>query len=221
MPLSPHLHLLAQRVWDYHRLNHALVESDAILVLCSHDTSVAERGAQLALDGFAPLLIFSGGLGGITKHLWTEPEADQFAAIARRMGVAAERILIENRSTNTGENITFTQALLAGRGLDPQSFIVVQKPYMERRSYATFRKRWPDKTVLVTSPQVSFDDYLANYSNAALSADDVVSIMVGDLQRVREYPAKGFQIPQDIPDDVWAAYEGLVRAGFDRHLIRV
>jgi uncharacterized SAM-binding protein YcdF (DUF218 family) len=218
--LDPHIHSLALRVWNYHRMNHVLAKSDAILVLCSHDTSVAERGAQLALDGWAPLLIFSGGLGGITKHLWTEPEADQFAAIARRMGVADERILIENRSTNTGENITFTQALLAARGLDPQTFIVVQKPYMERRSFATFRKRWPDKTVLVTSPQVSFDDYLANYSNASLSPEDVISIMVGDLQRVREYPAKGFQVSQHIPDDVWSAYEELVRAGFDRHLIR-
>lgn len=217
--MNPHIHHLAEVIWDYHRLNHTLVPADVILVLCSHDTSVAERGAQLALDGWAPLLIFSGGLGAITKRMWSEPEADQFAAIARRMGVAGERILIENRSTNTGENITCTQALLAERGLDPQAFIVVQKPYMERRSFATFRKRWPDKTVLVTSPQVSFDDYLANYSNASLSADDVISIMVGDLQRVREYPARGFQIPQDIPDDVWSAYEELVRAGFDRHLI--
>src|SRR4051794_5812419 len=220
MPLSSHIHHLAEIIWHYHRLNHSLDKSDAILVLCSHDTSVAERGAQLALEGWAPLLIFSGGLGTITRQMWTEPEADQFAAIARRMGVADDRILIENRSTNTGENITCTRALLAERGLDRQTFIVVQKPYMERRSFATFRQRWPDKTVLVTSPQVSFDDYLANYSNASLPADDVISIMVGDLQRVREYPAKGFQIPQDIPDNVWAAYEELVRAGFDRHLIR-
>ena len=217
--MDPHIHELAEIVWNYHRLNHQLVPADVILVLCSHDTSVAERGAQLALDGWAPLLVFSGGLGAITKRMWTEPEADQFAAVARRMGVADDRILIENRSTNTGENITCTQALLAERGLDPQTFIVVQKPYMERRSYATFRQRWPEKTVRVTSPQVSFRDYLDNYSNASLSADDVISIMVGDLQRVREYPARGFQIPQDIPHDVWAAYEELVRAGFDRHLI--
>jgi hypothetical protein len=44
--------------------------------------------------------------------------------------------------------------------------------------------------------------------------------MVGDLQRIREYPARGFQIPQDIPDDVWDAYEQLVRAGYDRHLMK-
>jgi hypothetical protein len=53
-----------------------------------------------------------------------------------------------------------------------------------------------------------------------LSADDVVSIMVGDLQRIRLYPQKGFQIAQDIPDDVWRAYESLVAAGYDKHLIK-
>ena len=52
-----------------------------------------------------------------------------------------------------------------------------------------------------------------------MSADDVVSIMVGDLQRIRLYPQKGFQIAQDIPDDVWHAYESLVAAGYDKHLI--
>ena len=42
--------------------------------------------------------------------------------------------------------------------------------------------------------------------------------MVGDLQRIKIYPDKGFQIPQEIPEDVWAAYEALVSAGYDQHL---
>ena len=188
--------------------------------VCSHDTAVAERGAELFLDGWAPLLIFSGGLGTITRHLWSEPEADQFAAIAERMGVPRESILTENRSTNTGENVLFTKQLLALRGLDPQSFILVQKPYMERRSYATFMKVWPEKRAIVTSPKVSLDEYLERYSNDTLSTDDVVSIMVGDLQRVKLYAEKGFQIPQDIPPDVWDAYEALVEAGYDTRLVR-
>jgi hypothetical protein len=43
--------------------------------------------------------------------------------------------------------------------------------------------------------------------------------MVGDLQRIRLYPEKGFQIHQDIPDDVWDAYEELVKAGYTKYLI--
>jgi uncharacterized SAM-binding protein YcdF (DUF218 family) len=210
---------LAQVLWDYHQLHQTLVASDAILVLCSHDLRVAERGAELLLQGWAPLLIFSGGLGSITRGLMTTPEADQFAAVATRMGVPAGQILIENTSTNTGENVRFTRALLDARGLAPRSFIVVQKPYMERRSYATFRKVWPAPQVRVTSPQVSMDEYLRAYGHASLSAHDVIGIMVGDLQRIRVYAERGFQIPQEIPDAVWAAYEELVQAGFNQRLV--
>lgn len=218
--MDDRIHALAEKLWNYHKMNHELSRADAILVLCSHDTAVAERGAQLFLDGWAPLLIFSGGLGTITRQLWHEPEADQFARIAVAMGVPPERILIENRSTNTGENVLFTRRLLDERQLSLQRFILVQKPYMERRSYATFKQRWPEKDVAVTSPQVSFDDYVNGYSNKALSSDDVVAIMVGDLQRIRVYAEKGYQIPQDIPDDVWEAFEALVHAGYDKYLIR-
>ena len=216
---DPRIRALVETIWNYHRLDHRLAKADVILVLCSHDTIVAERGAELFHQGWAPLLIFSGGLGAITRHFWSEPEANQFAEIAVSLGVPRDRILIENRSTNTGENVSFTRQLLAGRGLDPQTFIVVQKPYMERRSYATFKKVWPGKDVIVTSPQLSMDDYLARYSHETLSPEDVVSIMVGDLQRIHLYPAKGFQIPQEIPADVWRAYEQLIEAGFNRHLI--
>jgi len=219
--MSNHIRLLAEQIWRYHLMNHQLEKADAILVLCSHDKRVAERGAELFLEGWAPLLIFSGGLGTITSEMWTEPEADQFAAIAIKLGVPKSKILIENRSTNTGENVLFTRLLLAEKQLNPEKFILVQKPYMERRAYATFRKLWPEKKVCVTSPQVSFEQYLSEYKNEGLSSDDVISIMVGDLQRIKIYPERGFQIPQEIPREIWAAYEELVRTGYDKYLVPI
>ena len=210
---------LAQILWDYHHLGHTLSPADAVMVLCSHDTRVAERGAELFLQGMAPLLIFSGGLGSITRHLLTTPEAEVFAAIAEGAGVPRDRMLVENRSTNTGENVLFTKRLLAERGLDLQHFILVQKPYMERRTFATFKKVWPEPEILVTSPQVTMDEYLRGYSHDSLSPADVVSIMVGDLQRIRVYAERGFQISQEIPDEVWRAYEELVARGYDGRLV--
>jgi hypothetical protein len=44
--------------------------------------------------------------------------------------------------------------------------------------------------------------------------------MVGDLQRIKIYPAHGFQIEQEIPEPVWQAFEVLVRAGYDKYLIQ-
>lgn len=218
--LDPGIRSLVEKLWNYHQLHHELSPADAILVLCSHDTRVAERGAELFLDRWAPLLIFSGGLGGITRHLWDEPEANLFARIATGMGVPADRILIENRSTNTGENVRFTRQLLDERGLELQKFIVVQKPYMERRSYATFKQQWPGKALVVTSPVVSLDEYLTEHADHPVPPGEVISVMVGDLQRIRLYPALGFQIEQEIPDEVWTAFQALVDAGYDRHLIR-
>ncbi len=207
--------VLAKQLWDYHHVNHNLEKADCILVLGSHDTRVANRGAELYLQGFAPILIFSGGLGNFTEGLWDESEADKFAKIAISLGVPEDAILIENRSTNTGENIMLTQALLKEKGLDPESFIVVQKPYMERRSLATFKKHWPEKTLFVTSPQISFEDY----PTEEISLEKVIHIMVGDLQRIKEYPNKGYMIFQEILEEVWKAYEGLVERGYREHMI--
>ena len=218
--MDQQIYALAETIWDYHRLKHQVAPADAILVLCSHDERVAERGAQLFLEGFAPLIIFSGGHGAITRQLWPEPEAERFARIALSLNVPRGSILIEAESTNTGENIVFTKRLLAAKGYDPHRFIVVQKPYMERRSYATFRKLWPEKEVVVTSPQVSFGSYLEQYANRALSPADVVGIMVGDLQRIKIYPERGYQIEQEIPEHVWHAFERLVHAGYDQYLIQ-
>jgi len=212
--ISKEVLIEARKLWDYHHMNHLPEKADCILVLGSHDLRVADRGAELYLQGWAPILIFSGGLGNVTKGIWKDPEADQFARIALDKGVPAEAIFIENQSTNTGENILFTQRLLQEKGLDPQTFLLVQKPYMERRSYATFKQHWPEKKLIVTSPQLSFEEY----PTTDIPMERVINIMVGDLQRIRIYPAKGFQIPQDIPDEVWAAYERLVGWGFTQHL---
>jgi len=206
----------AKKLWDYHHMGHSPERSDCILVLGSHDLRVADRAADLYLEGWAPVVIFSGGLGNFTKNMWTETEADLFAGIARDRGVPEEAIFIENKSTNTGENILFTQRLLQKNNFDPVSFLVVQKPYMERRSYATFRQHWPDKKLLVTSPQISFEDY----PTKEIPLEKVINIMVGDLQRIKIYPSKGFQIYQEIPDEIWKAYERLIAAGFTRHLAK-
>ena len=205
----------ARTLWDYHHVGHSLETADAILGLGSHDTRVAERGADLFLAGWAPVLLFSGHLGGLTSGMWTRSEAEIFADVAAGLGVPRDRILIEARSTNTGENVDFSRQLLAEHGLRPRRAIAVQKPYMERRTLATFARRWPELEVLVTSPQIAFDDY----PTAEIRRDDVIHIMVGDLQRLIVYGRKGWSEPQAVPAEVVEAYEGLVAAGYTRRLL--
>jgi uncharacterized SAM-binding protein YcdF (DUF218 family) len=208
--------LFAKKLWDYHLMHHQIKKSDCIFVLGNHDTRTALRAIELHKQRLAPFIVFSGGLGNFTEGKWQKSEADTFAEIALAHGVPAKDILIENKSTNTGENILFTQKLLSEKRLDPQTFILVQKPTMERRSYATFKQHWPDKDAVVTSPQISYEEYPSD----EIPKDELINIMVGDLQRIKEYPAKGFQIAQEIPDDVWQAYNKLIDFGYTSHLMK-
>lgn len=208
----------AKIIWDYMRLYMTLEKADAIFVLCSHDTRVASRAADLYNNDYAPWVIVSGGAGKLTRDIFDKPEAEVFKEVLLQSNVPENRIIVEPNATNTGENVRFTFELLTELGLAFSSFILVQKPYMERRTYATFKKQWPTKEtmILVTSPDLSYEDYM---SASVIDKDFVISVMVGDLQRIREYPRLGFQIRQDIPDKVWQAYEDLVLAGYDKCLM--
>ncbi len=209
---------LIEIIWNYHHMNHKLESSDCIVVLGSHDTRVAKRRAEVILEGYAPFIVFSGGLGKITGRMWRKPEAQVFSEIAAEMGVPKSCMLIEDKSTNTGENVLFVKRLLEENQIRVQRLIAVNKPYMERRTFATFKKQWPEVEILVTSPQVGLEEYLAGYSNGALDRDDIINVMVGDLQRIKTYPELGFQIPQDIPKEVWDAYLKLLDMGYTKYI---
>jgi len=206
----------AKTLWNYLRLDNILVKSDVIIAMGSHDIRVAEHATNLLLYDWAPLLVFSGGLGRLTAGSWKRPEAEVFAEAAMDQGAPAERILVENLSSNTGENIIFTKNLLQIKRISVRKAILVHKPYMERRSFATAKNYWPDVSFSTSSPPLPFD----NYPNEKISMDEMIHIMVGDCQRIMLYPELGYQIPQAIPENVTAAYQNLIEAGYTNQLVQ-
>ena len=218
VPLNSKIYELAKILWEYLLFPQHLEKADAILVLGSYDRAVARYGAELFINAWAPYLIITGGVLHPPEVFNTpEPviEAEYFAQLAIDAGVPKEKIIIENKALHTGDNFDKTAQLLAGLGYAFDSFILVQKPYMERRSYATGKKRWPEKKLIVTSPPTTFQEYF----NSGIPVERTINSMVGDVQRMKVYPRKGYQIEQKIPDEVWEAYEELVRLGFDKRLV--
>ena len=207
-------------LWDYHKLNEKVNKSDIILGFGSHDLNVAKRCADLLLNNYGDKIIFTGGFGRITKDLWNMTEAEKFTEVAIDMGVPKNKIIIENKASNTGENIEKTKKLLKELNLHPSSFLIVDKPYRERRTFATLKKQWPEIDFIITSPPYSYDEYCDFYSHGEISKDEFISIMVGDLQRIDLYGKNGFQIKQEIPNEVWNAYNNLVSLKYDKHLCK-
>ena len=212
---SPEVNQLARILLGYHKLNHELGPADCIIGLGTNDPRVAERAADLFLQGLAPCLLFTGGVSSWTQGIYHKSEAEAFADIAVEKGVPRESIMIEPKASNTGENIKFSKDLLSSQDSIPDKLILVQKPYMERRTFATCKQFWPELDIMVASPDLVYEDFPQPW----LSLEEVIHIMVGDLHRISVYPGMGFQIEQDIPEEVWEAFHRLNELGFNKHLV--
>ncbi len=216
---------LALKLWNYHHLNHEVKPADIIMCFTSIDLSVPIYVAELFKNKMAPLILISGKRavnneikGNIQQTNWgTSSEAEKYAQLMKEEGVPGSVILIEEKATNSGENVIYSYELLKKRNMLPRKVIIVHKPTMERRAYATFKNFWPDPTteVMVTSKPIEYQDYVGK----VVDRDLIINIMVGDLQRIIIYPAQGYQIPQDVPQDVMESYKNLCKLGYTKHLI--
>lgn len=205
----------ARTIWDYHLMHHQLESVDVGIGLGSHDLGVATFAAKLYHEQLFPRIVFTGASSRTTAARFPRGEAVHYRDHAIDLGVPSSAIKVETNATNTGQNMSLTRDLLAAADIPVRTVLLISKPYMERRAFATCKKVWPEVRAICASEPIGFDDYLASIGDTKL----VVDMLVGDLQRVIEYPALGFAVEQDIPDDVETAYHRLVSTGYTSRLM--
>ncbi|MFE7478769.1 YdcF family protein [Streptomyces sp. NPDC057552] len=205
----------ARRLWDHHLMHHTPRPCSVIVGLGSHDLGVADAAAGFYLRGLAPLIVFTGSTSPTTRARMPRGEAVHYRERAVELGVPPAAVLVEPQARNTGENIRFSRAVLDAAGVEVDSVLLVSKPYEERRAYATARKLWPGVDVVSASSPMTFEEYVESIGDDRM----VIDMLVGALQRLLVYPAQGFMIEQPVPDQVAAAYERLVGAGFTSRLV--
>lgn len=204
----------AKALWDFHAVGTEPQPADVIVCLGSYDPRVAIRCAQMLREDVAPIAVITGGYGNWTRGEFEQPEAEVFAAVIEEQGIGRERLILELRASNIGENIAFARSALAGR--EVRRAVFVTKPQTQRRVWATARKQWPQIELAVTAP--AHDLMSQAIDEAGLRR--LVEEMVGDVQRLMEYPAAGYQVVVEIPSPVLEAYRRLRDAGFDSHCLR-
>ena len=216
MNYLPHL----QVIWDYLCLHQVPEKADVIVGFGNFNTDIARRAAELYHQGFAPKILFTGGLGRNTEGLLPEPEAVRFARVAMACGVPEADIILEDKSTNTKENILFTREKLEALGIPHGHILGVHQPFMERRISAAMGVYWPELNFSVTSPQVTIPEYLGRAREQGISENASISVIVGDFQRMELYAKLGYQLPQYIPPEAWDAFHALVALGYDKQLAK-
>lgn len=209
-----------QILWDYLGMHQEPQKADCIVGFGNFNDNIARRAAELYHQGYAKRILFTGGLGRNTQGLLPEPEAARFARVAVECGVPPEAVLQEDKSTNTKENILFTRNMLAELGLPHDHILGVHQPFMERRICAALGVYWPEVKITVTSPQVTIQEYLADAERQGITENAAISVIVGDFQRMELYAQKGYQLPQQIPQEAWEAFRQLVAMGYDKQLAK-
>ena len=209
-----------QVIWDYLCLHQAPQKADVIVGFGNFNEDIPRRAAELYLQGYAPKILFTGGLGRNTVGLLPESEAARFARVTMSCGVPEEAIIKEDKSTNTAENIHFTKALLEELNVPHDHILGVHQPFMERRITAAMGVYWPEQRFSVTSPQVTIPQYLEAAKAQGITENASISVIVGDFQRMKLYADKGWQLPQEIPDTAWEAFHRLVALGYDKQLAK-
>ena len=207
-------------VWDSLYDADELKNADVILAFGCADPMVAHRAAKLYLDGYAPYIVFSGGLGKGTEGRLAKSEAEHYADIAEGLGVPREHMILETRSTNTGENLRFTHELLKDRKI--REALVVHQPNMGKRIRATLEKQWPDKNMIfrIAPADRSVENYLERLGRCGLTEHEMVSNIVGDFQRMDVYARLGYQTPVEMPAEAWEAFEKMKAWGYTKYIIR-
>ena len=200
----------ASVLWEYMASFRTVTRCDAIVVCCSYDLRVCDYACSLIESNPAGTLVLSGRSGNWTRHLWNVPECQVFRERAIRNGVSADRILLEDRATNLGENVRFSRELLA----TATTATFVTKPSTVLRLKLTIEAQWPDIEAHVTCPEIRFPDEVCN----AVGIIGVIQEMVGDVQRIQRYPQRGYQAPHRLPAHVLDAWNYLIHQGFVHHL---
>ena len=117
-------------------LSDPLEHADAIVAISGDTGARAESAIALWKQGYAPVLIFSGGS--------SDPESVASAELMKRAAVAAgipaNAIVVEGTSATTEENAQRVALLMKTASL--RSAILVTSPYHQRRAAILFEREF-------------------------------------------------------------------------------
>lgn len=203
---------IAQDLWNYLRLGQPVQPVECILVFGGHDLGVARRAVELYHEGIAPRVLVSGGAANVPTNSGFSTEADAIVDILLANDVPPSCIMTERLASNTSENFWFSAEVLRDRGLRLGRFVIVQKPYCERRTVATARRRWPARMVTVTSEDVKFD----KYCEGDIPVKRILSMLAGEILRLQRYAECGLiEIDEPVPEHLLDGARRLQASGFD------
>jgi len=201
----------AEMVFDWLRAGDPIPpQADAAIGFGHFDLRIPRLCGELLSAQACRRLLFTGGIGAGTGSL-PGAEADSFLAVlqAEFPRLSAADCLVENRSTNTAENIRFSRDLAQSRGL-PWTFgagiktaILVAHAVRLRRVRQTWLQVASEVRIVAIAPATDYATDLGLYQEQQGS---LVAQIAGEMERLVAYAEKGWIAPIAIPPDIFLAW---------------
>lgn len=146
-----------------------------------------EKTVDLYHKGMLSKAVFSGGINKYSG----EVEGNAMAMEAVKLGMPEKDILIENKATNTLENVLFSLQLIEETvGLKNVNTIVgVAKTFHARRALMTMRRYVPGHIELKVATYASSHNPVTKF-NWTTTTEGRKKVMI-ELEKIKTYLAKG------------------------------
>lgn len=203
-------------IWNFMKLDQEIRPCDIIMGCGCNNTNIPVRCCELFQEGYGQKILFAGGLGKITSQKFDKSEAEIYRDIALENDVSDDDILLEMKSTNTGDNFRFSRSIFKENHV--RSVLIVHNTISERRTLATAQALVSSIKFIITSPRETFDVYLKQLQSDLSYFEREVSLVVGDIQRMIIYPQFGWQVEVFVPPEVIDAYCFLRDKGFNKYI---
>lgn len=181
-----------------------------MILLANNDIRCAKYAAQLYHEGLTKAILITGKSSNASKNLTQEPDWRTFARYLFDNNVPPNSILVENKATNTIENILFSEKKLLSLDITYSSIIFVTVPWLCRRFSAIFEKNWPNSgsyKSLFTCPSYDIEEF-SNDNTGTLA--DAIILMMCTIKRMSSDITKHLQGQINVPSDIIDAYDILL-----------
>ena len=208
-----------EEIWNYMKLNMKIEKSDLIIGCGCMNLEIPVKCAELLKGNYAQNILFSGGLGKLTTSNFDRTEAEIYKDIAIKEGIKPNKIFIENKSTNTGDNFRFSLKIIEKYKIKSDKIIIVHNNLSQRRTLSVARAIIKDKKLIITSPDKTFSQFIEKLSNVTEERkQNIISVIVGDIQRLIIYPQLGWQTENNVPETIIEDYYKLKNMGYDKYI---
>ncbi len=177
-------------ITDFIFVDHMPQKSDVIFLPGGSHHAQPEYAAELYKNGFAPLIIPSGGVG-IKNDKWPgvreksdiyndnyQSDCDFFTDVLIKNGVPTEAIIGENKSRYTRENAFLSRKLVDEKKISLRSGIIVCKSFHARRCLMLYQLAFPEIKLTVCTVDV-YDITRENW----FTFENGIDRVLGELSR--------------------------------------